>query len=410
VIKTNNMIKTLKFFLAFAILISCSKYQSISKTDLFLSKTIYILKDSLKSDDLKKIDFDNYTIVSNNDSNEILKFKIFNSEDSYKIVFVRIDKIKNLYFVNIVNLNRTISTDNSAFNGEIQIQNLNYETLKQSFILNGRLSRNQLENISTNSDKSQKPNDVEDLFYAPEVIVTGYKHISLWLSMMLLFDKQISSNYINLDMETADLNDSIITLDLEDPLKKKSRSLKSFIDCFGTISDKGAKYKISISTDVPIDKYPWMYAVNLELSPGHVFLTLTKTNPITGGEISQNIGFYPSMPALSSTPSMLVDDELHPFNAQYTIEVNSSEFQYALEFANEISTHEYNFYNFNCATFALSVFNSFRNNLTAKPDFGINTNTPQSVYAAIKNLSNYSIDAVCFSLPENAKSSYGPCN
>ncbi len=404
------MLKKIIYLLLCLVIISCVKNQTSIQADTYLDKTIAILKDSLNTEDLKNIDFNRYDIALNNDSTEIIKFKLNSTKYLYKLVFIKIDKIKNKRFVNIISLTREITENENTFNGDLKIKNLKYDILMNSNIVNGKASTNKIENISSNSTKEKIIFDDDDLYYAPEVLVTGYKHVSLWLSMMLLFDKQISSCYINLEMESSDLNESIITLDIEDPIKKKPRTLKSFIDCFGTISDNGAKYKISISTDVPIDRYPWMYALNLELSPGHVFITLTKSNPITGGEISQNIGFYPSVPSLSTIPSILVDDEMHPYNAQYSIEVNSLEFQNALNNASTFSTHEYNFYNFNCATFALGVFNSFRNNLNANPDFGINTNTPQSVYAAIKNLSNYNNEAICFSLPENAKASYGPCN
>lgn len=194
------------------------------------------------------------------------------------------------------------------------------------------------------------------------------------------------------------------------------------VDCFGTISNIGAKYSISIASNIPVDGRP--EEVINGLNGGHVFLTLTKSNSL-GQNISQVIGFYPVNSILSGTtinvPSMIVNDENHKFNAIFTLNnISSTNFQSAMNTVLDLSNNNYNLLDFNCTDFALGVFNSAGGNLKINPftmpvfnnnifigNFKI-ANTPSSLYYKISSLQNSNNNNAQIGI-SNAGSSHGPC-
>ena len=155
----------------------------------------------------------------------------------------------------------------------------------------------------------------------------------------------------------------------------------------------------------------------LNFDGGHTFVTLTKTNS-NGESITQVMGFYPvnSLYAGStlSVASMIVNDQNHKYNASYTINVNSSKFQNALNQAINLSSNNYNLLSFNCTDFALGVFNAGGGNLNIMPNiytlfyFNQPTFTPISLYLKLKNLSNSGDSNANIGI-SNAASSHGPC-
>jgi len=69
-----------------------------------------------------------------------------------------------------------------------------------------------------------------------------------------------------------------------------SIDLQKYFNCFDHISDNGATYSIKLCTDLPVNSNP-NALVTTSLTPGHAFLTLTKSNG--GQSITQSFGFYP---------------------------------------------------------------------------------------------------------------------
>ncbi len=131
-----------------------------------------------------------------------------------------------------------------------------------------------------------------------------------------------------------------------------------------------------------------------DASPGHTFIEFYKND--NGNLIEQNVGFYPNTPwktvvGPDNIASKIVDDAGHEYQAKYTIAVTAAQFQNALQAAQNYSNFEYNVAAFNCADYALDVFNSAGGNLTV-PKFQIpgfpsdnGSNTPEGVYDAIQS-------------------------
>jgi hypothetical protein len=139
-------------------------------------------------------------------------------------------------------------------------------------------------------------------------------------------------------------------------------SLQSLFNCFAQIPDAGATYSVKLCVDLPVNGV-WNAPFNLtHKSPGHTFLTLTKTNGTQ--TISQSVGFYP----IGSGGNPLYPTETGGFknngdpNHEYNAAVNAynaSATQFSMVMNNLLS-HEndtYNIFNNNCTTIALNAFN-----------------------------------------------------
>ncbi len=139
-------------------------------------------------------------------------------------------------------------------------------------------------------------------------------------------------------------------------------SLQSLFNCFTQILDVGATYSVKLCVDLPVNGV-WNAPFNLTgKSPGHTFLTLTKTNGTQ--TISQTVGFYPigsgGTPFNPTATGGFKNNGNPPH--QYNAAVNANNIS-ATQFTmvmNNLLSHEndiYNIYNNNCTTLALNAFN-----------------------------------------------------
>ncbi|MBS1578930.1 MAG: hypothetical protein JST29_04750 [Bacteroidetes bacterium] len=138
-------------------------------------------------------------------------------------------------------------------------------------------------------------------------------------------------------------------------------SLQSLFNCFAQIPDAGAIYTVKLCVDLPVNGF-WQAPFNVIASPGHTFLTLTKTN---GSQtISQSVGFYPigsgGNPINPNATGAFKDNgyPAHEYNAAITdYSVSANQFSMVM---NNLLSHEndtYNIYVNNCTTVALDAFN-----------------------------------------------------
>jgi hypothetical protein len=140
------------------------------------------------------------------------------------------------------------------------------------------------------------------------------------------------------------------------------RDIEKIFKCFEQVPDgPNTTYTVKLCADVPVNGSPT--APNLLFSAGHAFLVITKSNgSIT---ISQPFGFYPvNGPAsldLSPVANKIVIDSEHEINA--SLEMNCGKAQFDSMKAHSIlltNTKFYDLDNYNCANFALDVFNKAR--------------------------------------------------
>lgn len=139
-------------------------------------------------------------------------------------------------------------------------------------------------------------------------------------------------------------------------------SLQSLFNCFSQIPDAGATYSVKLSVDLPVNGV-WNAPFNLtQKSPGHTFLTLTKTN---GSQtISQSVGFYPigsggnPLNPIATGGFKNNGDPKHEYNASINASnISTSQFSMVM---NNLLSHEndsYNIFYNNCTTIALNAFN-----------------------------------------------------
>jgi len=194
--------------------------------------------------------------------------------------------------------------------------------------------------------------------------------------------------------------------------------LQKYFNCFDNIPDAGATYSVKLCADLPRNQYPYQ-AMN-GMTPGHVFITLTKTNG--SQSITQSFGFYPSNGILSTSmlpvSSKIVDDghNNHEYNASILMNVSQIDFNavknLALAHANAM---QYDLSDFNCTDFGLQCFNIARAvpiSIDPLPGWGIINNTPNMLYIKLDYMkytnapeaANIQIGVF------NAPTSYGACN
>ncbi len=187
------------------------------------------------------------------------------------------------------------------------------------------------------------------------------------------------------------------------------------------MSNSLATYTITISADLPVDDQPETMFNWREGSPGHAFLTLTKSNP--SEIVSQNLGFYPNTSwksiITSDVNSKVVDDSDHEFQASYAVSVTGYQFQVALDKIAAIQSKKYNLGNYNCTDFVLEVFNTVQPSFTVPPHIVPNlsysaiqtANTPQGLFDRISQLQTAGTSGASASSSKNYSTiSHGPCN
>ena len=200
---------------------------------------------------------------------------------------------------------------------------------------------------------------------------------------------------------------------------KPSIDLQKFFNCFNNVPDNGATYTIKLCADLPVDGNPWP-VVNV-LTPGHAFLTVTKTNG--SQSVTQSFGFYPISGIRSifnsSCPSKFIDDGDHEFEASISMALSQSQFNTFKSVAlNYTNNTDYDIDDFNCADFALNCFNSNRSgsDFLEIPDtyrtivnYGT---TPNGIYEKLKDMkdNNHPEAANIFVGKTNAPTSHGECN
>lgn len=248
------------------------------------------------------------------------------------------------------------------------------------------------------------------------------------MSLLAMFDMGSYYDYIGIDWSGGGGGGGgaapvgpVVTIDRETSENKTPIDLKKFLNCFGTVPDAGANCVITISTDIPMDGHPEQIFDWSQGNPGHAFIELWKMGA-NGSLISQNIGMYPSVgfSALSGldVPSKMVDNAGHEYNARYSLSVNASQFQAAINTANNLGSQGYNIATFNCTDFALAVFNAAGGNLTIPgrqipgfPNGTTGSNTPQGLYQqldAMKGAGTQNIDVI--GSKGYGGLSHGPCN
>lgn len=417
----------------FFILLACNKNDiSLTKTQVLSNKVIGTLKDSLSLQDFTSLDSKKTIVYKLNEGHKLLQIS---TQDSNKFVLVETDNVgtiikgKILHFTPNVNGTKSNQT---TFSGNLNVSSLNGYVYTQSVIVNNQVSKKQSSSGLITNSETDKLKPLDDEYTGPKpplpevIVVSNIKTNSSQIAFNLLLIAGIGdfgNDYIPIYPDYGGGSSDILTINIDVPEEKKPVDPQKMIDCFGTISNVGASYSISINANLPVDNNPDITVSGFD--GGHAFLILTKNNS-NGESITQVMGFYPTISLTAAftvpVPSEIVNDEAHKFGASYTVNVNANQFQSALNQIVSLSSNYYSLSTFNCTTFALNVLNSAGTNLNVTPFAylpGINYSnflvptalpvfTPNGLYKQIQNLSNSGDPKAKIGIAK-ATSSHGPC-
>jgi len=435
------MIKQLNPFLfigitLFIAVLACNKNDvNLTPSQTLASKVILSLKDSVSTQDFTTLDSKKTIVYKLDEEHKVLHIS---TQDSNRFILVETDNAGTIIKGKILQFTTNasgIKSNQSTFNGNINVSFLNGNLVNQSVIVNNQVSRQKNNSGITSNFVTDKLKALEEEYNGPrppsqEVVVISHLYSNFSFFAFNLLDIAGIGDYCDMYLpiypDYGGGSDDILTLNINVPEDLKPVNPKKMIDCFGTISSVGATYSISIESTLPVDKDPTAsFTLSNGVSGGHAFLTLTKTNA-NGETISQVMGFYPvnSLNSASTFPvsSQIVNDEGHKFNASYTVSVNSNQFQSAVNQILSLSNNGYSLLTFNCTTFALNVLSSAGINLNVQPSSylpGISIGyppiptalpvyTPNELYLQIQNLKNNG-DSKANVENKNAGSSHGPC-
>ena len=151
-------------------------------------------------------------------------------------------------------------------------------------------------------------------------------------------------------------------LDYTDNLKVVN--VKNVFNCFDLVPDAGATYSIKLCVDVPVNSHPEaMFTLSPNVSPGHTFLVMTKTNG--NNSVTQAFGFYPGEAISALTPtgtvaSAIKDNGGHEVNMSLSMNISATQFGTAKARAIADAGNGYSLTGYNCTSYGMDVFNSVR--------------------------------------------------
>jgi hypothetical protein len=176
---------------------------------------------------------------------------------------------------------------------------------------------------------------------------------SVLLQALLITILGMQGFCINRNVSTV--NKSTVSLK---EIKNKNIRLSEYLQCFYPLqSDAG--YSVTICADLPVNDDPG--CVYKKGEPGHVFLILSKQNPVTMQVITRSFGFYPRVPVtflIKQVRSRILENCNREYNASIEKKLTADEFAIILKKCMELSKKKYNLKKYNCYEYVLEVFNS----------------------------------------------------
>jgi hypothetical protein len=176
-------------------------------------------------------------------------------------------------------------------------------------------------------------------------IITSCK--SIWLPLFFLTGLVLPAFCNN--------NDSTVSVQIK---KQHSFNVQEYLQVFYPLQHT-AEYWVTICADLPANDNP--KCVFKKGEPGHVFLILTKKDPLTAAIITRSFGFYPRLPVsclLKQVRSKILDNSYREYNAALEKKLTTEEFEMILEKCTELAKNKYNLKKNNCYDYVLKIFNS----------------------------------------------------
>lgn len=425
VIKFKNMRHLIPILFSLTVLVSCQKEIKVqNENEVYLQNVKTSLKDSLSGDDYSILDFDRAVLTTIKDD-EVLLLRVPFKNKLIRNDFVLLQTKQNgsiargkiIHLDGGEHLVNTSGNKAFSFDGNIKVSSLDRKFKMQSEIVNGYIS------AFHPQERGESLGGVEEL---PEVVIVcggnssgGGISWSDWISLMSLFnDINYFSYYSNMDGSGGgggggsssgggsnnNINGGITTtssihIDYDSYVSHPAIDISSYLKCFGTVPDAGASCSITIYTDIPVNGDPSEFFNWQTGSPGHTFLSFSKSNG--GQSVQQVFGWYPAQSwEAMTTPAPIdgkfVDDAGHEFNGSLTISVTPQQLQSAITQVLYLShSIKYDVDEYNCTDFALQIFNYVRDprNIIEIPMYDIpggmapnGTATPNGLYDRLKDM------------------------
>jgi hypothetical protein len=152
--------------------------------------------------------------------------------------------------------------------------------------------------------------------------------------------------------------------------KQPETDLEKLLKCFDNVPNAGAVYTIKLNVDVANNNKPEKW-FKVGSGVGHVFLTITKMNEEQ--IVTQTFGFYRKgainpMSPFSTSEGQIINNGNREINASIQMNISQAQFETVKQKARDLQGNDYNIGSYNCANFALEVFNSVRANpITTDP-------------------------------------------
>ena len=337
-------------------------------------------------------------------------------------ILLSADSIRGIKKSVLLNIDKTSNTSKGEqFTGTITIKEMNGKIKEVREILNGfRVSNN--------------PNGRVETYVLQEVFVTSYVYNGGigWADWLNLLDLSggggdfYGFNYADTPSggggsgSSYEPDPNTFEVEFESLVNGPAIDLNKFFNCFNQISDAGASFSVKLCVDIPVNDHP-LVPVDLAGSPGHTFLTFTKTN---GSEsVTQSFGFYPdSWLNITGFPvSSKIEDNgeqyhEHEYNASIVMNnITSTEFDAMLILSTSLANAPYTLAGYNCTAYALDVFNFIRTNPIVPdgydaPFYGLIPYSPQGLYTKLEADKNAGMSGITVGGVSKAPTSHGPCN
>lgn len=409
---------------------ACKKENNIQANlqtqNAYLNTVKIELRDSLSIADFQTLDFTSASISTIDSLNiSFVRIALVSKKLSNSFFIAKTDLQGNILKGRFVEINRD-SSNLSTFSGNVQYRNLRGTAPPALKFVKGHLQRINSSQVSELKAEDQ----VVDGGDLPPVIVTytqtsdgGISYADWYNLVDMAGDSGYNPGYY-VPSSGGDGGGGgsapAEQVDFEALENKDAINVKKFMDCFGASQPANADYTITISVDLPVDGDPTKFFDWSQGSPGHTFVTLYKND--NSNLVEQNIGFYPDMAwktvvGPDNIASKVVDNGGHEYQAKYEIAVTAQQFQNAINAAQNLSSHQYNIAEYNCADYALGVFRAAGGNLSV-PQYVIpgfpsdnGSNTPEGVFNAIQSLENAgNPNAMANSRKQWAGNSHGACD
>jgi len=191
--------------------------------------------------------------------------------------------------------------------------------------------------------------------------------------------------------------------------KRRGVNIGEVFDAFDQVPDAGAVFSLRLCVALPVDGDP-AASMNFSggLKAGHTFLVVGKESG--GQRVFRSFGFYPAgrlsvWAPLDPYPSVIRDNRRHLAHGWLEMPMTALDFEVVRVLAISGAWNVYRLLSFNCAGYALAVFNSVRTDPVVLPPYRVSwwgipigynrlpsrrqmiiPNTPQGLYLVIQML------------------------